>query len=106
MQVARVPFFVNATQSADNGRRLVVKKRAAVGYRYTLEVRGLRPWLEEPRALFDFFEQHAGSFESFLYVDTEDEVTRRVRFVDDDLNLKRENGGVYTGDFELETVVG
>lgn len=105
MQVARVPFFNNVTQKSDNGRRLVVRKQSAVAWRYTLEVRALRPWLSEPATLFDFFALHCGSYESFLYVDKFDNVSRRVHFVADDLGLHRENGGVYTGEFELEMVI-
>lgn len=105
VQVGRAPFFVNAAKSSDNGRRIVVKKRSAAGFRYTLEVRFLRTMLGEDTTLFDFFAAHSGSAESFLYVDAKDGIARRVQFIADDLGLKWENGGVYSGEVELETVV-
>lgn len=101
----RAPFFVNSTQQADSGRRLVVKKRSQTGFRYTLDVRFLRVPLGEHTTLFEFFASHSGSFESFLFTDPVDSVTRRVRFVDDDLGLTKERGPYYSGEITLETVV-
>ena len=104
VHTSRASLFVTKTQKTDNGRRLSVKKRAAPGYRYTISV-SLRSWLSEERDLFQFFESHSGSYESFLYIDPQDGVTRRVTFTDDELPLDYERGGVWTGSFDLETVV-
>lgn len=101
---ARTPFVRTKTQETDSGRRLSVKKRTTPGYRYTISVQ-LCPWLNEPRDLFQFFEEHAGSYESFLYTDPCDSVVRRVRFTDDELDVTHEGGGLYSGTIELETVI-
>lgn len=108
IQVGREPFFVTRQHESESGARIAIRKRTSPGYAYTLEVRGLREWLGETDVLFSFFEDHCGAYESFLYVDRKDGITRRVHFVDDRLPLKRQNnpsGGYYTGEVALETVV-
>lgn len=105
MRAWRVPFFVTRARESDNGRRVSVSKRTVAGYTYTFEG-SCRSWLNEDRDLVQFFEEHRGSHESFLLTDPEDGVVRRVHFIDDRLDgMKRERGGIYSGTFDLETVV-
>lgn len=99
----RVPFFSTTVQQASAGNELRVKRRD-VGYRYELNVRWLRPWLNEHTTLFDFFVARNGSWDTFLFTDPVDAVQRAVRFMDDDLNLSFKDG-VWTGSIELQTVV-
>lgn len=99
----RTTFYVNQTQLADSGARLVIRKYS--GYRYRYTIRFLRSAQSEHSTLNTFFETHCGTFESFLLTDPVDSVSRRVRFVDDDLILDKQPGAAYyTGELELETV--
>lgn len=102
---SREPFFDNAVQESQNGRRLVVRKRMDAGYRYVLDVKFLRIDNGEARTMFSFFEDHGGVYESFLYTDPLILAVKRVHFHDDDLLLRKERGPYYTGEITLETVV-
>ncbi len=99
---SRSTFFVNVTQIADSGARLVVRRYS--GYRYHYVIRFLRTSLTEHTTLDTFFTQHLGSFDSFLLTDPVDGTSRRVRFIDDDLTLEKQKG-YFTGELDLETVV-
>jgi hypothetical protein len=99
----RAPFFGTQVQQAVTGAELRVKRRD-VGYRYTLTVRWLRPWLGEDDTLYQFFVARNGSWDSFLFTDPVDSVQRAVRFADDDLDLEFKDG-VWSGSIELVTVV-
>ena len=100
----RAPFFVTEIEGAETGPEYRTSKRIVVGYRYTMRAK-LRSWLNEDRTLFQFFEARYGPQDSFLFTDRYDGVERRVRFADDDLGLTL-SGGVWSGTFELVTVVG
>ena len=100
---SRTPFFDTSTQKGQTGTRFAIRRRE-VGYRYVLALE-LRAWLSEHTTMSGFFEAHGGSYESFLYVDPMDGVTRRVVFTDDALDLRFEPGGLWSGTVELETVV-
>lgn len=99
----RQPFFATTTGSASTGAEYRVSE-ALVRYRYTLSAT-LRSWLNEDRDLFQFFEARGGMMDSFLFTDPWDGVERRVRFDDDALDLSV-RAGVWTGSFDLVTVIG
>jgi hypothetical protein len=97
----REPFFANATQTSDAGRRLVVRRQTAQGWRFNYDVRFLRTSLYEHSTLQSFFRHHAGSYDSFLVQIPEDYSVTGHGFGMGDgastkFQLQRGTGGYYT----------
>ena len=99
VKVKRAPIFKTGVQEAHSGKELRAKFWSAPRYRYTVTFNFLRQGKngDEAKTLLDFFEAHAGRFESFLFDDPKDGVQRRVRFDMDELELEKFLEGTVSG---------
>jgi hypothetical protein len=91
IQVKRTPIFETTVQQAKSGKELRASWRANPRYAYKLKLNVLRSAtaLQEVQTLLNFFEQHRGRWDSFLFNDPYDAVQRRVRFDQDKLEAER-----------------
>ena len=94
--VARSVIYATKIQTASSGKELRASFQSTPRYAYELTLNFLRQsgfsvntLLDEAAALSAFYVTHRGQWDSFLYNDPVDGVQRRVRFAQDNLDLKR-----------------
>lgn len=106
LDVERTPIYSTTVQTEASGRELRAAWMTAARYRYRIPYDFLRQDAagDEAATLLAFFDAHKGSYESFLFTDPYDGVTRRVRFAADELPLQRRLGRVWRGEVELLSV--
>ena len=94
--VKRSEVFATSVQVSASGVEARATWWSTPRYTYDLTFNFLRQanfsaltYLDEMNVLLKFFEVHKGQFESFLFVDPLDGLTRRVRFAQDHLDLEQ-----------------
>lgn len=81
-KVMRQPEWKTDVKEAWNGRETAICRRPFPRWRYTLNYEVLRSYgaLQERAQLMGFFNLHRGQFDSFLYVDEEDNAVQDQPF--------------------------
>jgi hypothetical protein len=110
----RTPFRRVDTFDTPSGVEQRSVRQTEARYRYSLRyivresVPAPAPWqaYSERAALQKLFDDHVGSWDSFLYPDPVDGVSRRVRFEEDELPMRQLVPGVYEVDVDLVSVIG
>jgi hypothetical protein len=110
----RAPFRRVDTFETPSGVEQRSVRQSEPRYRYSLRyivrdaVAAPAPWqaYSERAALQKLFDDHVGSWDSFLYPDPVDGVQRRVRFDEDELPMRQMAPGVYEVDIDLVSVIG
>lgn len=102
---SRTSFYDDTVQSATAGNEHRVNRYAAPRYRYSFHVTAMRDRLSELATLQGFWTAHDGRRDSFYLTDPIDDVARRVRFDEPELQVERVAVGVYSCAFDLVTVV-
>ena len=109
----RAGFYDTTVHTTESGREVRQSWASMPRYRFqiTFTVRDFEPapdgWgvYSEREVIEHFFDVHRGRWDSFLFQDDKDGVTRRVRFDTDELEFRDVGGGVYEVDVELVSVL-
>jgi phage-related protein len=113
INVEREVIYRDTTHEVQSGKEYRTRWWSTPRYRYKLKFSVLRnsvnapaPWAaySEIAILLNFFDVHAGSWDSFLYNDPYDGTQVRVRFEQDSLPTTQVTSGIWECSFSLITV--